>query len=112
VGVSAPSDLAGEAGIQIQSAWAYLNKAVTMADPDELRRVWKGFVNRAVVRELRRMKRDGDERLGASLTDLKAAVEERLQPQSSYFALDDEDRWRHLRFARLAITRVGMDDDD
>ena len=102
-------ELAAEARIMVSSAWAYLNKAATIAPPDELRPVWKDLVHRAVVRELKRMQGEGDARLGDSLTTLRAAVEERLQPSSSYFVdLDEEDRWRHLRFGRIALTRVGM----
>ena len=102
-------ELAAEARIKVSSAWAYLNKAAMIAPPDELRRVWKDLVHRVVVRELKRMQGEGDARLGDSLTTLRGTVEERLQPSSSYFVdLAEADRWRHLRFVRIALTRVGM----
>jgi hypothetical protein len=103
-------DLAAEARVQIQTAWAYMNRAATIAPPDELRVVWKELVNRAIVRELKRMQHEKDPRLGGSLTALKEAMEERLQHSSSYFDMEEDDQWRHLRFARIALTRIGMTD--
>ena len=105
-------DLAAEAHIKVSSAWTYLNTAVTIAPPEELRAVWKPLVDRDLRAELKRMRRERDARLGDSLTVLRAALHERLPPSSTYLALDEPEQWRHLRFARCALTRVEMADDE
>ena len=46
------------------------------------------------------------------LTVLRAALHERLPPSSTYLGLDEPEQWRHLRFARCALTRVEMADDE
>jgi hypothetical protein len=105
-------DLATQARIKVSSAWTYLSRAATIAPPEELRHVWEAVVDADLVRALRRMQKRSDPRLGESLTALMSAVTSgRLPPGNTFQDLGENERWCHLRFARMALTRISTSDD-
>jgi hypothetical protein len=94
-----PSHYAMDRGILEKSGWSSYSKAAVHLRPSALRRAASRIVDADLFDALMRMKDEGDARLGESLTDLMAVLNDQFVPGFSQRNL----RWEMLRLARMSL---------
>ena len=94
-------DVAGALDVKVTTAWSYLCRAASFLQASELRKRVPRLVSRDLWSILVSMERERDAVLGASLTELRAAVERRLSARGEFRR--SEYPYEELRLSRLAI---------
>jgi hypothetical protein len=93
-----PADYAIDRGIKETSAWSAYTTAAPHLRPSDLRRACREILPPELWAALTRMKKNGDQRLGARLTGLLEVIDDYLPGFSN----------ERLRFEMLKLGKMGI----